>query len=196
MALVLLRGGARDGLQVCWCGSRGKCRWTAPTNCHLTPGTTRRSRAGRTPSTSSVGGEVNWVNAPFALIGKVIALVRGQGAVAAIVIPRARREWWQPLVQRHAEGVAARLELSKNDPRCQMVGKKPPPPAIGGLAVVFLDYRRVAGGDGFTGRVPAEKLMGAWLAKGRPAFARWFHRSDGRVSVADPNQPIHRPSHR
>ena len=88
------------------------------------------------------------------------------------------------------------MELHERDPRCRMVGKKPPPPAIGGLAVVFFDYRRVTGGCGLTGGLPAEKLMGAWLAKGRPGSARWFHHSDGRVSKADPNQPIYLPSHR
>ena len=47
----------------------------------------------------------NWVNPLFILLGRVIQLVRAQGARAAVVVPTQSSAWWTHLERPGAEGV-------------------------------------------------------------------------------------------
>ena len=119
-------------------------------------------------------GHVNWVNAPFSLVGKVISLMRAQSAVGAIIVPGRARQWWSRIVQRGAEGVANRLNLHRDDPRCAGVGSPDvPPPSRSGVSVVFLDYRRAGDSSEWLSR-SADELMGAWCEAGRPAGVQFY----------------------
>ncbi len=51
---------------------------------------------------------VNFVNAPFALIGRVVALMRAQQAKGVVLIPVRPRARWAAAVQQGAEGVRAK----------------------------------------------------------------------------------------
>ena len=120
-------------------------------------------------------GEVNWVNAPFALLGKVLSLVRSQRAVAAVVVPRVSRMWWARLYTRQSEGVAHRLHFDPRDPRCRPVNSPTTTPwTAAGLAVVFLDFRRSKDLGGLRGGWTAEGIQKAWMEAGcppRPLYA-------------------------
>lgn len=135
-------------------------------------------------------GSINWVNAPFALIGKVYTLVRQQQAVAAVVMPRGSKQWWAPLMKTTSEGVVLRWDLQGNDNRCRMVGEDAPPLYRKGIAVVFLDFRRRATTRPFTDVMAAEDIWGAWLGEGRPAKRwRYFDPCGGWVESL-PRQPV------
>ena len=102
-------------------------------------------------------GHINWVNAPFSLVGKVIALMKAQQVVGAILVPGISRQWWSRDVQRGAEGVAYRLNFDRRDPRCFSVGSpEVPPPSRSGVSVVFLDFRS----EGRSRREGADELWG------------------------------------
>ena len=140
------------------------------------------------------GEDINWVNAPFALIGKVYALVREQHAVAAVVVPRYSKKWWAPLLTRWSEGVVHRWDLPGSDNRCQMVnGEEVPPKCRSGLAVVFLDFRRQSSTVQLRSTVTAEQLWEAWLASGgRDTRWRYYQPSGGWIESL-PDQPV--PAH-
>ena len=129
------------------------------------------------------GGHVNWVNAPFGLVGKVLALVRKQRAVAAIVIPRGwkgSRHWWQKELQENCEGVVWRWNLNPEDARCEPVNKEvSPQPRRYGLSVVFVDFRRASNEqEKWKGR-PAEVIQQAWVGAGGPVDRWRYQRVDG-----------------
>ena len=53
-------------------------------------------------------GENNWVNPPFALIGKVLLHMKACKAVGTIIVPRwPKREWWPLLRARNGAGWAS-----------------------------------------------------------------------------------------
>ena len=116
-------------------------------------------------------GHINWVNAPFALIGRVLTLLRQQRAVAAVVVPRnwkGTRHWWSQEVHKQCEGVVDRWDLHPKDYRCCPVNAEVTvEPRRFGLSVVFLDFRR-AGDDDLTKGVSAEVVNSAWVRAGRP----------------------------
>ena len=128
------------------------------------------------------GGHVNWVNAPFALIGRILSLLRQQRAVAAVVVPRnwrGTRHWWSQDVQRWSEGVVERWDLHPADYRCVPVnGEVEVESRRFGLAIVFLDFRRVGCQD-LTCGVPAEVVYAAWVREGRPSASCRYWRVDG-----------------
>lgn len=135
-------------------------------------------------------GNVNWVNAPFALIGKVYTLVRRQETVAAVVVPRCSKKWWAPFLKSGAEGVVLRWDLPGGDNRCQMVGKDAPEAPRMGLSVVFLDFRHKATAKPFTVSVTAESVWGAWLKDGRPSDSWRYFREDGSWEEGVPRRPV------
>ena len=130
-------------------------------------------------------GHINWVNAPFSLVGQVIALMRTQGAVGAIMIPGISHQWWSRDLRRGAEGVSCRLNFDRRDPRCCSVGSpEAPPPSRSGVSVVFVDYRMEGATDDWVS-TGADELMVQWCEAGRPSgvqylqlggtWARGFH---------------------
>ena len=135
-------------------------------------------------------GSVNWVNAPFALIGKVYAIVRHQQAVAAVIVPRGRKRWWSPLLSSNAEGVVMRWNLDGDDERCQMVGEEAPAAYRKGLAIVFLDFRRRTTDQPFKDTLAAEDIWGAWHSKGRPTQSWRYYDQSGCWVETVPRQPL------
>ena len=111
---------------------------------------------------------INWVNAPFTLLPRVLALLREQEAVAAVVVPRASRARWLRQCWRQAEGVVERLEFGEGDYRCQVVGASQHVPVYKGVAVVFFDFRRRLSPRARWLGWPAEELQAAWLRDKAP----------------------------
>ena len=162
------------------------CPWKLP----FTSWHNQAFSSGEDAFNSDWRGSVSWVNAPFAVIGKVYALLRQQQAVAAVVIPRGGKQWWAPLLQKTAEGIVGRWDLDGGDPRCRMVGEAAPPVCRKGLAVVFLDFRRHGMGVSLHGMQSAEEIWGAWLGEGRPT-QRWrYFDEQGGWEESVPRQPI------
>ena len=131
-----------------------------------------------------------WVNAPFALIGKVYALIKQQQVAAAVVVPKGTKKWWAPFFSSNAEGVVWRWDLGRFDNRCQMVGDYAPAAPRAGLSVVFFDFRRRGTAAQFTPVVAAETLWRAWLGEGRPQSRRRFFRPDGSWVDGEPRRPV------
>ena len=119
---------------------------------------------------------VNWVNAPFSLVGKILALVRRQRAVAAVVVPRGwkgTRSWWQHELRSNSEGVVHRWDLMPGDPRCEPVRQEVSTQTRRyGLAVVFIDCRRAGSPLRRWKGQPAEVVLREWEREGRP-IDRW-----------------------
>ena len=87
-------------------------------------------------------GSVAWVNAPFALIGRVLALLRSQGAVAVVVVPLGRNDPWAPCIRVGATGVRALWPYDPNAPALRMRGlPDSAAPYRGRYALAFLDFR-------------------------------------------------------
>lgn len=124
-------------------------------------------------------GFVNWVNAPFALLGHVHALVKAQRAVAAVVVPRRSMPGLNKMFDIRAQGVVGRWNLPPGDARCRMVGKDAPPPCRKGLSVVFLDFRRAADVEMPWRGKAAEQLRADWRLEGCSSGARRYFRADG-----------------
>ena len=124
-------------------------------------------------------GHVNWVNAPFGLVGKVISLLKSQRAVAAVVVPRGwrgTRHWWASELQEWSEGVVFRWDIHPQDYRCWPVNAEVKvEPRRFGLAVVFLDFRRSDDPD-LTEGWPAENVHTAWVGAGRPGGCTQYWR--------------------
>ena len=84
---------------------------------------------------------VNWCNPPFALIPRVLALLRAQKAVAAVLLPLGSRAWWQRQVGRGAPGVLQRFTFNPNKPEFRSAGLPPASrPYSNRYAVVFFDF--------------------------------------------------------
>ena len=146
------------------------CEWKLPFNTRFRQAFTQ----GVDALSQRWGGHVNWVNAPFSLVGQVIALMRSQHAVGAVVVPGITHQWWSRQVQRGHEGVAQRVNFHRNDPRCRGVGSPDvPPPSRSGVSVVFLDFRREGDNNDWCSR-SADELMGAWCDAGRPAGVHYY----------------------
>ena len=86
-------------------------------------------------------GTVNWCNPPFALVPRVLALLKAQKACAAVMLPLGNNAWWQTRVVMGAPGV---LKVFKFDPNLAehksgglSVDSKPYTKAY---AVVFFDF--------------------------------------------------------
>ena len=84
---------------------------------------------------------VNWCNPPFALIPRVLALLRAQRAVAAVLLPLGNRAWWQRHVTRGSQGVLQRFTFDPNKPEFRSAGLPPDSaPYANRYAVVFFDF--------------------------------------------------------
>ena len=59
------------------------------------------------------GGENNWVNAPWCILGRVIAYVRECRAVATVLVPVQKSAFWWPLTRRGAPGVVKVVSLPR-----------------------------------------------------------------------------------
>jgi hypothetical protein len=126
--------------------------------------------------------DVNWVNAPFGLLGKVLCLLRSQRAAAAVVIPRVSKMWWSKLYTRHSEGVVHRIEFDPRDPRCRPVNSPTPTPwTATGLAVVFMDFRQSGDLQRLRGGWTAEGLRLDWIEAGCPQ-SPLYARVDGSLA--------------
>ena len=86
-------------------------------------------------------GRVAWVNPPFALVERIICLLRSQRAVAAVVVPLAARTRWSPWACEGAEGVARVWSFDPRRPEFSMRGRTAPQTYKSGYAVVFFDFR-------------------------------------------------------
>lgn len=77
------------------CDRFASTRQLQPINCHIKlPFNSRFYQpysAGVDALAQHWSGEINWVNAPYALVDRVYALIKAQQAVAAIVVPRRDR---------------------------------------------------------------------------------------------------------
>lgn len=128
-------------------------------------------------------GHVNWVNAPFGVMGKVLALLREQEAVAAVVVPRGwkgPKHWWQQHLHARCEGVVHRWDLHKDDFRCAPIMQESPTATRRyGIAVVFVDFRRSNAGDNLAKGVAAEVVQRAWVQAGRPNRCLRYLRPSG-----------------
>ena len=112
-------------------------------------------------------GLVAWVNAPFGLIGRVLALLRAQEAVGVVVIPVGTRARWSRQIRPGATGVRSFLEYDPNDAHLAMRGAPRGASTFrGNYALAFLDFRRVAHSK-WRGSPSAEALLGP---TGRQSF--------------------------
>ena len=59
----------------------------------------------------------NWCNPPFAVIPRVLSLLRAQRATAAVVLPLQRDKWWSSLVDNRLPVVQAVMPLEASDVR-------------------------------------------------------------------------------
>ena len=101
-------------------------------------------------------GLVSWVNAPFALIGRVLALVRAQGVAAVVVVPLGRRDSWAQSIRLGATGVRAIWPYDPGSPVFRMRGLPASAPVYrGNYALAFLDFRfsNLSSWRGLAGRV-------------------------------------------
>jgi hypothetical protein len=74
---------------------------------------------------SKIGeGLIAWVNAPFSLIGRVLALLRAQAAVAVVVVPVGTRARWARQIRLGATGVRAFVPYDPNNPHLCMRGSR------------------------------------------------------------------------
>ena len=132
--------------------------------------------------TQDWSSHVNWVNPPFALGGKVLALMREQNAVGAMVIPqgwKGVKHWWLRELLPRCEGVVHRWNLRSTDDRCIPVNKEvDTQPRRYGLAIVFLDFRRRSSPEVQLKGVPAEVIQRAWVGSGCPLGIKYW-RVDG-----------------
>ena len=125
--------------------------------------------------------DVNWVNAPFGLLGRVLNLLRSQRAVAAVVVPGVSKKWWSRLYTWQSEGVVHRMRFDPRDPRCRPVNSPTPTPwTASGLAVVFVDFRRRQDRGTLRGGWTAEDIQRAWKDAGCPTCPL-FARVDGTL---------------
>ena len=86
-------------------------------------------------------GLLSWVNPPFALVGRVIALLRDQSAVAAVVLPLMTKSHWNSTARMGAVGVRRVFEFDPNDARFAVLGRAEGTTYSGRFAVVFFDFR-------------------------------------------------------
>lgn len=135
-------------------------------------------------------GHVNWINAPFGLLGKVYYLLRSQRAVAAVVVPSSCRRWWSTNFYRHSEGVVARLNFGGRDPRCIPLGPADAPRSLAGLSVVFIDFRRRSDVQRLGGGCTAEGLWDKWMRAGAPPKPTLYCQPSGKF-VSGPPTPSH-----
>lgn len=85
---------------------------------------------------------ISWCNAPFAMAGRVISLLRSQRAAAAVLLPKNKRSWWFRLTRPGCPGVRFVHSCDFSIPGHYMGGKDPPSRFACGLMVVFFDFRR------------------------------------------------------
>ena len=131
--------------------------------------------------------EVNWVNAPFALLGKVWHLLRVQRCVAAVVVPRGSCAWWARSFSLRSEGVVSRLNFEGGDPRSWPgAGGDAAPRCATGLAVVFVDFRRRGDACGWRKGWSAEGLLEEWRRLGSPRAPTRYARVDGTLVLGPP----------
>ena len=83
-----------------------------------------------------------WANPPFAIIGRVLALMRSQSAAGAIVIPVGSKAPWARQIRPGAAGVRAFVTFNPNVEEFRMRGGRPTSTPYRGLyALAFLDFR-------------------------------------------------------
>ena len=86
---------------------------------------------------------LSWVNPPFALIPRVISLLKRQRAAAAVVVPLKSKAKWQWDADVHAAGVR-RCTFDPKLPRFAMIGRGEGTRYAGMFGVVFFDFRAPA----------------------------------------------------
>ena len=85
---------------------------------------------------------ISWCNAPFAMAGRVMALLRSQRAAAAVLLPKNERSWWFRFTKRGCPGVKFVHSCNFTRPGHYIGGSNTPSPFSCGLMVVFFDFRR------------------------------------------------------
>ena len=81
-------------------------------------------------------GLVNWCNPPFSLIGRVLRLIRTQGARAALVLPASSSSWWSADVCMGSPGVLHVMPFRSRMLRSDGSG----PLALRRFRIVFFDF--------------------------------------------------------
>ena len=70
----------------------------------------------------------NWCNPPFAVIPRVLSLLRAQRATAAVVMPLGAGKWWSPMIDERLPVVQAIIPLARASIKASS------------LAIVFFDF--------------------------------------------------------
>jgi hypothetical protein len=86
-------------------------------------------------------GMVGWCNPPFALLERIICLLRTQRATAAVVVPLKSKARWSRWAQEGAEGVIKVWPFDPQRRGFRMLGRSAPQTYSSGYAVVFFDFR-------------------------------------------------------
>lgn len=88
-------------------------------------------------------GFVNFVNAPFCMLSRVVSLLKRQRAAAVIIAPLGSRQHWSGLFRADSPGVCARIVYNPNTPCWRMVGRggNKAPRYGGEYAAVYMDFR-------------------------------------------------------
>ena len=105
----------------------------------------------------------NWCNPPFAVIPRVLALLRAQRATAAVLLPLDADEWWSALVDTRVPVVQAVLVLRSADViargqvahvrvSCNRTSPKR-------FAIVFFDFGRAPPSRSFHHNGPAAESL-------------------------------------
>ena len=106
----------------------------------------------------SGGRSHSWVNAPFALLPRVLRLVISQRAKAAVIVPLGGSQQWLKHVQPVASGIRHRLVYDHEDPELRMVGVPTTTRYTNAYAVVFFDFATPSATHRPTNLKPAELL--------------------------------------
>ena len=127
-------------------------------------------------------GLVVWANAPFGLIGRVLALLRAQAATAALVVPVGSKAPWARQIRPGAVGVRAFVTYSPNAAAFKMRGIGATAAPYRGLyALAFLDFRTSDSND-WLSSPSAEALPALRTPASRPHF------------LTLPSRPMSRPT--
>ena len=137
---------------------------------------------------------VNWVNAPFCLLDQVLGLIKNQGAVAAVVVPRGAGGRWDVEAVSGRGGYCGEMTFDPAAPQNRMAGQQVNP-YKGLYAVVFVDFRS-KGSRRLCALRPAEELrrvsVTADLGEGELLMSRVSGSIGGGVGLSSQFTPLPR----
>lgn len=128
---------------------------------------------------------VNWCNPPFALIPRVLALIRAQRACAAVVVPVGRKAWWAKRAQRGAYGVMRVLQFDPNRPAYRSSGTADNKRNYSqNYAVVFFDFSQAPPRHNFCSAPSAESFTHKVCTTPTYSLLHWREASPAYVSTS------------